>query len=57
MSSNLQQRMDELIASGSVAAVWYSDFFIREIFSYFLDIEKNWKNAWTSSSMESRNDR
>jgi hypothetical protein len=31
MSSNLQQRMDELIASGSVAAVGYFLFFLYEI--------------------------
>jgi hypothetical protein len=44
MSSNLQQRMDELIASGSVAAVRCFFFFFVDVL-IFLDFEKNGKNA------------
>ena len=49
MSTNLQQRMDELIANGSVAAVMrFSFIFIidakidaNETFSFFVDFKEN----------------
>ena len=57
MSTHLQQRMDELIANGSVAAVKIFFFFvIFHQLNSFSDIEKNRKNARKSPSMESRND-
>ena len=56
MSNNLQQRMDELIANGSVAAVWWASSIALSRVDLDLDVEENGEDARESSSMESGND-